>query len=138
MRKVFIRLTSFLLLLSLLGNLLATVSASEIVPRYTNVNCCTAEIKVPSSSGSSVCFASLVAKEATTSLRLSVALQRYVNGTWVTVASWIVSGTGHASISDKYTLARGYTYRLRACGYLFSTNGTIVESAEAIYEYIYN
>lgn len=138
MRKVFIRLTSFLLLLSLLGNLHATVSANEIVPRYTNVNCCTSEIKTPSPSGSSVCYATLVAKDASTSLRLSVALQHYINGSWVTVKSWITSGIGYAEINKTYTLVKGYTYRLCACGYLYSTNGTLTECAEAIYTYIYN
>lgn len=83
------------------------------------------------SSGKACCTARISCYPGTDSNRISAYLQRYENGTWTTVQSWVKNTTGSEGYmyNEKY-ISSGYQYRLKV--YFYAYEGTDSESAVKI------
>lgn len=77
-----------------------------------------------SKSGSTAIMgASIIPKSPPAELKLYVYLERNQNGTWTPYNSWSTSKTGISLVlTQNYTVARGYTYRVKASCYANGEN----------------
>jgi len=78
--------------------------------------------------GYTTCTATVEISNSTDTGTLYMYLQRYVNGSWTNVTSWSTSGTVDLSLGGHYYVTSGYSYRVHAIAYIF-TSGTLVETA---------
>lgn len=137
MLRYIFRLTSLVLAICLLLAIPAHVSASEMTPRYTNINSITADIDIANISGIATCTASFLAKDQVSNIKLVATLYHLVDGNWYAVKSWSTSKIGTASITGYYAVPRGNTYKLCAYGYIYDSNGNMLESATTSESFIY-
>lgn len=78
--------------------------------------------------GYATCTATVEISNSTDTGTLYMYLQRYVNGSWTNVTYWSTSGTVDVSLGGHYYVTSGYSYRVHAIAYIF-TSGTLVETA---------
>lgn len=79
------------------------------------------------SSGYATCTSSLEMTYSSDTATLYMFLQRLVGGTWETVNSWTTSGSFYIAQTGYFYVTKGYTYRVRSVGYVY-TNGTLVDT----------
>lgn len=131
------KIVSFFFLFFLVLSMALPASAAivdTVDPLYENINSVVAHFSINESTGNASCGGQVVAKSILP-VKLVVALQRLnVEGNyWETVQTWSHVDTMYASLTGQYTIPDGYTYRVRATGYIYDATGTnIVESASAI------
>ena len=112
----------------------ATVSVLQ--PRYTHVSVVQAALTIDESLGITTCYGRVDAKNFDP-VKVIVRLQQFKNGYWTTLKSWSATGTMSAICSKQYAVYDGYRYRVSVTGYVYDSNGTILETASAIHEVNY-
>lgn len=106
------------------------ILTDEITPMYEEISALQANLSI--SSGSASCSGRIRATDQTQSSKLSLSLQKRASGssTWTTVATWTdtASGTSYAVVSKSISVSRGFSYRVRATGRVYNSNGTLLET----------
>ena len=124
------RLLSIMLVISLLFTLFPYASATDVSPRYVKIQSFFFDFSIDSL-GTAECKGSIEVRD-TSLVKISLKLQRYQNGSWVTVETWSKTGAGIASLYKTKTVAHGYTYRLVVTGYAYDANNVLIETDEGI------
>ena len=60
-----------------------------------------------------------------------VRLQQLTDTGWSTIKTWSSTSVGSASVSKTYAVYAGYTYRTSVTGYVYDSNGNIIETGSA-------
>ena len=102
-------------------------ASDQPTPRYAYITTLAGDISIDSSAVAS-CYGS-VSTLNNLPVKVVVELQIYRGGEWVTEKTWIKTGTAVATIAEYYNLAYGNNYRVKVTGYVYDTNGNLLESA---------
>lgn len=70
-------------------------------------------------------------------VKVIVRLQQLKDTGWATIKSWTSTGTLTASTSGSYAVYSGYTYRVSVTGYVYDSNGNLVEAGTATDTFVY-
>lgn len=125
------RIITFSLAIILLISLAIPVSAATkdtIQPRYTYINSVYAALSIDQSTGITTCTGSVTAKK-NYPVEVVVRLQQDMGSYWYTLESWSTTGTISASLTENYAVYKGYEYRVYVTGYVYDSDGNIIESA---------
>lgn len=107
-------------------------AASGVVsPRFTGISLLSANISIDSW-GCATCTGKVVPSSSTYTSYLTVSLQQYLSGSWITIKSWSVSNTGFSGVnlSGSYYVAHG-TYREASTATIYNSSDVLVDSATA-------
>lgn len=102
-------------------------SSSSYSVMWTHTDALSAGLTI-NTSGYTSCSATLEISNSTDTGTLKMYLQRYVDGSWSNVTSWSTSGTVNLSLAGHNYVTSGYSYRVHAIAYIY-TSGTLVETA---------
>lgn len=133
------RIISALIVIIIISTCILEVAAYEqdnIMPIFENINSVQASLSINQSLGVTTCTGRIVAKDMYP-VSVDVVLQVKENGRWTEVCSWSASGTYTASCTEHYAVYSGYEYRVLTWGYVYDSNGRIIESGSAVHEVNY-
>lgn len=131
---MFKKVVVLLLLMTMLSGMSIPVSAlaqpgtinynSEIVPTWAMIMNVRNGLEIKSD-GKALMFSQITGYSGQVrNIRISAYLQRYVNGTWVTIKNWIQDYEGSSALWTKsWYVNKGYYYRLKTYFYIYS-NGS--------------
>lgn len=105
-----------------------TNDESEIQPCYIDLYQVAANISI-SSGGKATCTGYADAYKTTDEIRMTLYLQRYENGKWVTIKYWQASGYGNLVMSRDYYVVPGYKYHTLTMVSLYDSTGKYIEGA---------
>lgn len=125
---------SFILILAMIVPM-GNANATGINPRWTHIQSMTAGLDI-SFWGVATCNGQLTAYE-NVPIEIMMHLQQNKNGSWGTLRTWSIVGTGALSSEKQYAVERGYTYRVVVTGYVYDANGNILETASASKSFVY-
>ena len=99
--------------------------ATEISPRMENINYFNAYLQINGSGNAEFNCNVRGYSGTTTRIEISAKLQKYVDGSWVTLKTF-TKGTDSYSVSlnDSYKVSKGYTYRIRATVHAYSNSSS--------------
>lgn len=125
------KLTAILLVTITIFSMVSPVAAT-VTPRYTYTETVSAYIDIDTTSGVAHCRGDCVAYDAV-KVEVKVYLQRYNESTssWDTLKTWVAENTGIAAVDAYYSISSGYKYRVRTVGYVYNSDGTLVETVSA-------
>lgn len=103
----------------------------EVELLYTHINSVSAGLSIDETWGIATCSGGVDAKKILP-VKVTVNLQVYKDGYWQTLKTWSETGTATANTSFSYAIASGYKYRTYTIGYVYNSEGVILESASAI------
>ena len=114
-----------------------TPAEIEIIQFYSYTNSVTTTLSI-SSSGNATATGSITGYYGTTtSVDIFLYIQQYKNGAWVNVGSWSSIGINSykGALSKSMSVARGYTYRVKASYYANSGSKweNIVQYSQNVY-----
>lgn len=102
----------------------------EIELQFETINTIHARLTIDETLGIATCYGRITAKN-TYPVEVELLLQVYKDNKWVTLKTWSNTGTMNCSTSHQYAIARGYTYCVYVTGYVYDSNGAIIEAASA-------
>lgn len=106
----------------------ATVEKEEVLiqPRFTNISVFYNDFYI-TDQGKAVLTSYIDARNVD-ECKINMYLQRYQNGSWITVKSWSVTESGtFCGIGKTWYVISGFQYRMTTYGYVYS-NGVLLES----------
>ena len=113
----------------LISSAFTSVQDEVLQPRYTNIRSLTASLEI-SKSGCASCYGKVVLTKSTDTVDLTMELQRSRDDTsWDTVKTWDTSGSGTIYLDKDWYVTSGYSYRVHVTAEVYSSNGTLVETA---------
>ena len=113
----------------LISSAFTSVQDEVLQPRYTNIRSLTASLEI-SKSGCASCYGKVVLTKSTDTVDLTMELQRSRDDTsWDTVKTWDTSGSGTIYLDEDWYVTSGYSYRVHVTAEVYSSNGTLVETA---------
>ena len=133
------RVLSLLLMCALLLALAAPVSATEelsVQPRFAYIHTTYLDFSINESTGVATCYANCTAASGVT-IKIEGYLQQKINGGWIHVKNWTVTGSNVAVLNKQWGVYSGYQYRFYARFYIYDANGAFLESnfAAKVYDY---
>lgn len=130
MTKITTRIISFILAIIILSVPVFAVTDNYVQPRYTYISLNQAEISINKSTGVALCTATVGTGQYCT-VTVSGTLQKFSGGRWIDIKSWSATNTTAVAITNSYAIESGYVYRFITNCYVYNSNGTLVESANA-------
>ena len=131
-------ITIFILIafiITLVPSASAATAENTIQPQWDILNSVTADLEI-NWLGIATCAGRATAGEFVT-VKVVVKLQQLTDTGWTTLKSWTVTDTQSAFASGTYAVHRGYTYRVSVTGYIYNSNGTLVETGTATDTFVY-
>lgn len=125
------RIISILLVCVFIASCAIPVSAAElnnVQPRYTYVFDVQAILSINESTGIASCSGSISARNSYP-VKVTVQLQREDTTGWTAVKTWSNTGTLATSVAKAWAVFSGYNYRVYVIGFVYDSNGNIIESA---------
>ena len=133
------RITSLLIVVTILCAMAVSASATTVdnavQPRWTYLNSVYANLDI-NWLGVATCEGRATAGDLVT-VEVIVRLQQLKDTGWATIKSWTSTGTLTASASGSYAVYSGYTYRVSVTGYVYDSNGNLVETGTATDTFVY-
>ena len=132
--KKLIRLFTLLVALCLIVPSASATATNEkmVQPRYTNITQFYADLEL-TSGWRADCYAYVKLANSTDSANLTMELQRSSNGSsWSTIKAWTTSGRGTVTLDKSYYVTSGYSYRVVATVEVYTSAGTLAETASAV------
>lgn len=133
------RLFTFFVILTILASIVIPAHAATSVntpqPRWSYLNSVSANINI-NSIGIATCSGRATARENIT-VKVVVRLQQLTDSGWSTIKSWTVTDTVSAYASGSYAVYSGYTYRTSVTGYVYDSNGNLLETGTSTDTYVY-
>ena len=132
------RIISFLLVFALIMSYTVSVSAAVmdgVQPRYTYVLDVQAIPSINESTGIASCSGSITTRN-TYPVKVDVHLQMQENTGWTTLKTWSSTGTLAATVAKAWAVYSGHNYRVLVVGFVYDSNGNIIESA-SVYHTVY-
>jgi hypothetical protein len=85
-----------------------------ISPMYTYISSAEASLSI-NSSGEATAVVYVTGNSEVTSIKATINLQQYKNGSWATIKTWSDSSSSRTlRFSDTYYVSSGYTYRVQS------------------------
>lgn len=113
----------------------ATTAESTIQPRWTYLDTVYAYLNI-NWLGIASCEGSATAGSLVT-VEVTVRLQQLKDTGWATIKTWSATDTQSAVASGSYAVQKGYTYRVSVTGYVYDSNGNLVETGSATDTFVY-
>lgn len=113
----------------------ATESESVIQPRWSYLDTVTAYLDI-NTLGIATCRGTATA-HVLWDVKVTVRLQQLTDTGWYTVKSWSATELATTSVSGKYAVYSGYTYRTTVTAYVYDENGSLVETGSASDTFVY-
>lgn len=135
MKRIICLMMIIVVLCSMVGPVSATTADNMIQPRWSYLNSVTAYLDI-NWLGVASCTGSAIARNDV-EVKVVVNLQQLTDTGWATVNSWSSTGNITASASGRYAVYRGYTYRVTVTGYVYDSNGKIIETGSAIDTFVF-
>lgn len=89
------------------------------------------------SSGSATCSFYIITGDNYT-VKVTTKLQQSSDATvWLTKKTWTATGSKYVNLSDTYNVSSGYYYRLYSTVYIYSSDGSLVETASNTSDTVY-
>ena len=107
----------------------------EVHPEYIYMTSIIADLSI--SSGTASCYGSCYGNSGSTTISVTVKLQRSSDGnTWTTKKTWTASGQGSSIVhtGGTYSVPSGYKYRAYVKATVKDANGHVLESGIRTYE----
>lgn len=90
-----------------------------IQPRFTNISVFMNSFDI-TTGGKAIVESALSARNCD-EVRISMYLQRYENGNWISIKNWAETRSGVSMLlSKEWYVASGYQYRMKSYGYVYS------------------
>ena len=108
----------------------ATASASDntgVRPRYTYIHLLINDFSINSSTKVAYCYGKISVLQPM-SVKVVATLQIQENGVWRNINSRTATGTLQANASYSPTVKSGYQYKLIVTGYVYDSNGNLLET----------
>ena len=125
MKRVLSVVLMFLLVVSMAVPAQAT-GTQQIMPRYTYVDFIWACIDIDTTWGIATCEGEVAAKEGYL-VKTVVHLQAYKNRSWETIKTWTAEDHYSSYVCGSYAVMSGYTYRAFVIGYIYNSDGAVIE-----------
>lgn len=106
------------------------------LPRYAYIKSYNVDLQIDETSGIASCRAYCQAKSNNV-VRVECSLQWFNGSGWITVGNWTSSAAQYASISERWAVSPGYTYRLYATFYVCNASGSVLEKTTNYKTYVY-
>lgn len=116
--------------------MIVPVQAATITPRYTYIFALFAGLEIDTTWGIATCEGEITARNSYP-VKINMYLQQYKNGQWVTLKSWTSEDLQNAALTRHYAIDQGYKYRIYVEGYVYNSNGQIIETTSMVDEEIY-
>lgn len=132
MKKSIVTLLVMVLLLNLIpayANEIDTPVSPDDPSEYISLSYVLASLV--SSNGKALCYSSASAG-STHRIYMTVKLQRLQSGSWTTVKTWTSSATQYCEIEKSWYVASGYYYRNLTTVSVYTSSGSLLESASAV------
>ena len=113
----------------------ATTADDVIQPRWSYLNAVSAHLDI-NWLGVATCEGRATAKNLVT-VKVIVQLQQFSETGWITINSWTSTGTQTAYASGSYAVYSGYTYLVSVTGYIYDSNGNLIETGNATETFVY-
>lgn len=129
-----IKINGILCIFLILSLLASTASAAvpdvnPIQPCYVRIAHMTTGLSI-SSSGYADCRGGVDLDKASDTAELTMELQRSSNGSdWETIKDWTASGKYAVELSKGWYVASGYTYRVHITARVYTSSGSLAETA---------
>ncbi len=136
MKKIF-SVTLCICMLCLLAIPASANTGDSRLLEYDHIDTITANLTIDRFWGIASCDGSIDAS-GDYPVCVEVYLQQKVDGIWQTLTSWSSNDQSWADAGGRYAIAKGYQYRTYTAGYVYDDNGTIIDSASAIYAVTYD
>lgn len=102
------------------------IKTATVQPKFLNISVFMNSFDI-TDSGKAIVESALSARDCD-EVRISMYLQRYENGQWTNVKHWAETRSGLSMLlSKKWYITKGYQYRMKSYGYVYS-NGQVIES----------
>lgn len=105
--------------------------SSESVTSYRYIGLYNASTNLSITGNTARCNGSAFAKSPNYSLKVTLSLQKSMNGSWSTIVSWKGTGTGYVGVvlSETSSGLSSGTYRCKMYVRVYDSNGIFVESS---------
>ena len=126
-------LTIVLIMISLLAIPAAAVSVPQepaLVPDYVDIETLWAILNI-GSSNEATCSSFVRSATFTNTVYLTMKLQQLSGKNWSDIKTWSASGTGSISLTRRYYVTSGYSYRLKVTATVYTSAGKFVEQSTA-------
>ena len=129
-----IKINNILCIFLILSLLISTASAAipsenPIHPRFVRIAHLSSSCSI-SSSGYADCYGQVDLNRTSDTAELIMELQRSSNGyDWDTIKSWTASGKCAVELSKGWYVASGYSYRVHITVRVYTSSGSLVETA---------
>lgn len=123
------RVLSVMFILLLVVSMIAPVHASDIqriTPRFTYVDSVWVCINIDPTWGIATCEGEVAAKDGYL-VKTVVHLQAYKNRSWETIKTWTAEDHYSSYVCGSYAVMSGYTYRAFVIGYIYNSDGAVIE-----------
>jgi len=128
------KVISVILFIAVISTALSTVVSAyqNISVWYQNITILGAGLSI-NSSGLATCDGYVALSNSNTNTTLTVNLQKYSGGSWISQQTWTASGTGTGSItkSGQRYVTSG-KYRVTVTAKIYSSSGTLIEEESCI------
>ena len=120
----------FMVLSLLISNASAAIpSENPIQPCFVRIVHLSSSCSI-SSSGYADCYGQVDLDKTSDTAELTMELQRSSNGDdWETIKGWITSGKYAVELSKGWYVASGYIYRVHITARIYTSSGSLVETA---------
>lgn len=109
---------------------ISAFASDDVMPCYTYTSTVSASLSI--SSGTATAKGSIVPYNSRPT-SVKVQLQRYSDGQWSTISTWKDSDTGGvSSAGGTKTVTSGYSYRTFVTGYVYDSDGVVIEVVSCI------
>ena len=134
------RFLSLALCIGLLCVMVLPASANtgnEYLLEYDHINTVTANLSISGFWGIASCDGSITAR-GDYPVYVEVYLQQHTEDGWETLQVWTSEDQMHTDAGGKYAVASGYQYRTYVIGYVYDSDGEVIDSATAKYAVTYD
>ena len=96
--------------------------------RLGRITSLTAELSI--TAGQADCYSAVQLRNSSDSVTLTMKLQRSSNGTsWTTLKTWTATGRGSVELTKNWSVAPGFYYQTVATAEVYTSSGSLAESA---------
>lgn len=135
MKKVISLLMVTVIVCTMVLPVSATTGDNTVQPRWTYLDSVYAHLDI-NWLGVASCEGRATAGDFVT-VKVVVRLQQLQDTGWATIKSWTATDTQTVGTSGTYAVYSGYTYRVSVTGYIYDSNGNLVEAGTATDTFVY-
>ncbi len=128
MRKRLVALVALVGIVAMMGCGYYTAGVARAAARYTDAASVSVSLNI--SGGKASCSGQIKPNASNKKAKVTIKLQKKTGSSWTTMQTWSKTATGLAGAKASGTRAvtAGLTYRVYLTGYVYDSNGNVLES----------